>query len=243
MNMKKDEMKVINKYKFIKNKQTKYISDKLDLKSKKELFDKTLVTILQLKECEEEYMKIENHDIDIHFGYTFEDIDLEELSSFWEINVNNEKIQNEKSICFGDDSYVDKPENDNSGITVRPVFDRIDEDEYSNRIIGVKFIIQSQMGYEINLTEVSLDDLKRVQEDLNNYIERIVEQKSIITVKGYKAKYTFTTSSDWLEFPKDGKDRTELLQIDHGLPKNYKVTKVERNKIGDETWTVEKVKI
>jgi hypothetical protein len=98
------------------------------------------------------------------------------------------------------------------------------------------------MGYEINLTEVSISDLKKVQKDLNQYIERIEKQKSIITVKGYKDDHTFTTSSDWLEFPKDGKDRTELLQLDHGLPKNYAVVNVERNMIGDETWFVEKVK-
>lgn len=98
------------------------------------------------------------------------------------------------------------------------------------------------MGYDINLTEVSVSDLKRVQKDLNQYIERIEKQKSIITVRGYKDEYNFTTSSDWLEFPKDREDRTELLQLDHGLPKNYSVVNVERNTIGDETWFVEKVK-
>ena len=77
---------------------------------------------------------------------------------------------------------------------------------------------------------------------LNNFIERIEKQKSIITVRGYKDEYTFTTSSDWLEFPKDGEDRTELLQLDHGLPKDYSVVNVERNTIGDEIWIVEKVK-
>ena len=34
----------------------------------------------------------------------------------------------------------------------------------------------------------------------------------------------------------------ELLQLDHGLPKNYSVVNVERNTIGDETWFIEKVK-
>ena len=83
-----------------------------------------------------------------------------------------------------------------------------------------------------------IDPLRETQP----YIERIEKQKSIITVRGYKDEYNFTTSSDWLEFPKDGEDRTELLQLDHGLPKNYSVVNVERNTIGDETWFVEKVK-
>ena len=232
---------VNQKYEFIKKKYCEF-NDEVYKKgsSTDELLDKALLSIIQLRECEKEYTN--NLDNDIHIGATFEDIDLEELDNFWEINVNNENTQNEKSICFGDDSFVDKPENDNSGIFVRPVFDRLDENVYSNRIIGVKFIIQSQMGYDINLTEVSVSDLKRVQKDLNQYIERIEKQKSIITVRGYKDEYNFTTSSDWLEFPKDGEDRTELLQLDHGLPKNYSVVNVERNTIGDETWFVEKVK-
>jgi len=33
--------------------------------------------------------------------------------------------------------------------------------------------------------------------------------------------------------------RTEVLKCDHGLHKNFKVVKVERNHIGDETWYVE----
>ena len=232
---------VNQKYEFIKKKYCEF-NDEVYKKgsSTDELLDKALLSIIQLRECEKEYTN--NLDNDIHIGATFEDIDLEELDNFWEINVNNENTQNEKSICFGDDSFVDKPENDNSGIFVRPVFDRLDENVYSNRIIGVKFIIQSQMGYDINLTEVSVSDLKRVQKDLNQYIERIEKQKSIITVRGYKDEYNFTTSSDWLEFPRDGEDRTELLQLDHGLPKNYSVVNVERNTIGDETWFVEKVK-
>lgn len=232
---------VNQKYEFIKKKYCEF-NDEVYKKgsSTDELLDKALLSIIQLRECEKEYTN--NLDNDIHIGATFEDIDLEEFDNFWEINVNNENTQNEKSICFGDDSFVDKPENDNSGIFVRPVFDRLDENVYSNRIIGVKFIIQSQMGYDINLTEVSVSDLKRVQKDLNQYIERIEKQKSIITVRGYKDEYNFTTSSDWLEFPKDREDRTELLQLDHGLPKKYSVVNVERNTIGDETWFVEKVK-
>lgn len=234
-------MSINQKYDFIKKKYCEYNDEEFNNEtSSDEILDKTLLSIIQLKECEKQYTS--NQDIDIHIGATFENIDLGELDNFWEINVNNENIQNEKSICFGDDSFIDKPENDNSGIFVRPVFDKLDENVYSNRIIGVKFIIQSQMGYDINLTEVSISDLKRVQKDLNQYIERIEKQKSIITVRGYKEEYTFTTSSDWLEFPKDGEDRTELLHCDHGLPKNYSVVDVERNTIGDEIWFVEKTK-
>lgn len=239
---KKNIMAVKDKFKFIKRKQVEYNGEEFDNKNPSQIFDKTLLAILELKACEEEYLKSENQEVDIHFGAIFENIDLEELNGFWEINVNNNKQQNEKSICYGDESYVDRPENDNSSIIIRPVFDRVDDDEYSNRIIGVKFIIQSQMGYDINLTEVCIEDLKRAQKDLNNFIERIEKQKSIITVRGYKDEYTFTTSSDWLEFPKDVEDRTELLQLDHGLPKNYSVVNVERNTIGDETWFIEKVK-
>lgn len=234
-------MSINQKYDFIKKKYCEYNDEEFNNESSSdEILDKTLLSIIQLKECEKQYTS--NQDIDIHIGATFEKIDLGELDNFWEINVNNENTQNEKSICFGDDSFVDKPENDNSGIFVRPVFDRLDENVYSNRIIGVKFIIQSQMGYDINLTEVSISDLKRVKKDLNEYIERIEKQKSIITVRGYKEEFTFTTSSDWLEFPKDGKDRTELLHLDHGIPKKYTVVKVERDSIGDEIWLVEKEK-
>ena len=47
---------------------------------------------IELKECEEEYMKSENEDF--WFCRSFEDINLEEIGDqcFWDININNDKI-------------------------------------------------------------------------------------------------------------------------------------------------------
>jgi hypothetical protein len=194
--------------------------------------------LLELKECEEEYMKSE--DEDIFFSMSFDDIDLGELQEFWNININNDRVLPDTSILVGDESYIEKSENDNSSIDITPVFDRVNDVDLINKMIGIKFTLASQMGYAINYTNVDLEELKKIQEKLNIYINKIEKGVSRINVIGCGAKYEFDSRYSGYDLSQtDMELRTEVLKCDHGLHKNFKVIKVDRNDIGDETWYVE----
>jgi hypothetical protein len=235
---KKKVMTAIEKFELIKKKLCEYREIKYDKNSTKNLQDRAILALLELKECEEEYMKSE--DEDIWFSVSFEDINLEELQDFWDININNDKILPNTSILVGDESYIEKPENDNSSIEITPVFDRMDDNDFTNNMVGIKFSLESQMGYVINYTNVDLEELKIFQEKLNTYIDKIEKRVSQITVIGCGAKYNYSSTYSGYDLSqKDIELRTEDLKYNHGLHKNFKVVKVERNHIGDETWHVE----
>jgi hypothetical protein len=204
---------------------------------KKDFFDKAIHAILELRKCEDEYSqdKSLNYPIQTYF----EGIDCPELDELCRININNDKILPETSISFDSENFIDQPDNDFSGVYLEPVFDRLSDTKYINGIVGVKFIIQSQMGYEIQKTEVDIDSLKRLREQLNDYIERIEEKKSKVKVYGYGSIYEFNTHADFVEFPEDLIERTERLICDHGFPDKFSVTRVERDRLGDEIWYVE----
>jgi hypothetical protein len=235
---KKKVMSTIEKFEIIKKMLCEHRGIKYDKNSTKELEDKTVLAILELKECENEYMK--SQDEDFSFSMSFDDIDLGELQDFYNININNDKILPDNSILVGDESYIEKPENDNSSIKITPVFDRVEDDSYTNKMVGIKFSLESQMGYIINYTNVNLEELKELQENLNIYIDKIEKGVSRITVIGYGEKFEYnSTYSGYDQSKRDIELRTEILKCDHGLPDKFKVTKVERNDIGDETWYVE----
>ena len=215
-----------------------YRGIKYDNNSKKDLEDRSILALLELKECEEEYMKSE--DEDIFFSMSFDDIDLGELQEFWNININNDRVLPDTSILVGDESYIEKSENDNSSIDITPVFDRVNDVDLINKMIGIKFTLASQMGYAINYTNVDLEELKKIQEKLNIYINKIEKGVSRINVIGCGAKYEFDSRYSGYDLSQtDMELRTEVLKCDHGLHKNFKVIKVDRNDIGDETWYVE----
>ena len=237
---KKKVMTAIEKFEIIKKKLCEYRDIKYDKNSTKDLEDRAILALLELKECEEEYMKSENEDF--WFCRSFEDINLEEIGdqSFWDININNDKVLPDYSILVGDESYIEKPENDNSSIDITPVFDRVDDSNFTNKMVGIKFSLESQMGYVINYTNVDLEELKKFQERLNIYIDKIEKGVSRIYVIGCGAKYEFNSTYSGYDLSQtDIELRTEVLKCDHGLHKNFKVVKVERNNIGDETWYVE----
>ena len=237
---KKKNMTAIEKFEIIKKKLCEYRDIKYDKNSTKDLEDRAILALLELKECEEEYMKSENEDF--WFCRSFEDINLEEIGdqSFWDININNDKVLPDYSILVGDESYIEKPENDNSSIDITPVFDRVDDSNFTNKMVGIKFSLESQMGYVINYTNVDLEELKKFQERLNIYIDKIEKGVSRIYVIGCGAKYEFNSTYSGYDLSQtDIELRTEVLKCDHGLHKNFKVVKVERNNIGDETWYVE----
>ena len=109
-------MTAIEKFEIIRKKLCEHRGIKYDKNSIKELEDKTILAILELKQCENEYMK--SQDEDFWFSMSFDDIDLGELQDFYNININNDKILPDNSIIVGDESYIEKPENDNSSIKI-----------------------------------------------------------------------------------------------------------------------------
>jgi len=237
---KKKVMTPLEKFEIIKKKLCEYRGEKYDKNSKKDLEDRAILALLELKECEEEYMKSE--DEDFWFSRSFEDINLEEIGNqyFWDVNINNDKILPNTSILVGDESHIEKPENDNSSIDITPVFDRMGDNDFTNNMVGIKFSLESQMGYILNYTNVDLEELKKFQEKLNAYIDKIEKGVSQITVIGCGAKYKYNSTYSGYDLSQtDIELRTEVLKYDHGLHKNFKVVKVERNHIGDETWYVE----
>ena len=237
---KKKVMTAIEKFEIIKKKLSEYRDIKYDKNSTKDLEGRAILALLELKECEEEYMKSENEDF--WFCRSFEDINLEEIGDqcFWDININNDKVLPDYSILVGDESYIEKPENDNSSIDITPVFDRIDDSNFTNKMVGIKFSLESQMGYVINYTNVDLEELKKFQERLNIYIDKIEKGVSQITVIGCGPKYVFNSTYSGYDLSQtDIELRTEVLKCDHGLNDKFKIVKVERNHIGDETWHVE----
>ena len=234
---KKKVMTAIEKFEIIKKKLSEYRDIKYDKNSTKDLEGRAILALLELKECEEEYMKSENEDF--WFCRSFEDINLEEIGDqcFWDININNDKVLPDYSILVGDESYIEKPENDNSSIDITPVFDRIDDSNFTNKMVGIKFSLESQMGYVINYTNVDLEELKKFQERLNIYINKIEKGVSQITVIGCGPKYVFNSTYSGYDLSQtDIELRTEVLKCDHGLNDKFKIVKVERNHIGDETW-------
>lgn len=227
-------MKTKDKFELIKSKYCEYNGEELDKKAPKSLFDRTLLAILELKACEEEYMK--NEDEDFAFFANFEDIDTGELNYFWEIEVNNQKAL--EVISSGDERDTIFPENDNSSINIKPFFE-LHEENTSNKIIGAKFEIDSQMGYRIVKAEIDLDELKNLRNSLDEIIGRIEKETQSYTVIGHGNEYKFEKSLNYWEFPDEIEARTDELQCNHGLPEKFKVTNVERNYFGDEKWHVE----
>jgi hypothetical protein len=233
-------MTAIEKFEIIKKKLCEYRDIKYDKNSIKDLEDRAILALLELKECEEEYMKSE--DEDFWFSRSFEDINLKEIGNqcFWDININNDKILPNTSILVGDESYIEKPENDNSSIDITPVFDRMNDNDFTNNMVGIKFSLESQMGYILNYTNTDLNELKELQRKLNLYIDKIERRLSHITVIGCGVEYEYDSTNSGYDLSQADIDyRTEILKNDHGLHKNFKVVKVERNNIGDETWYVE----
>ncbi len=229
----KKQLTVKDKFEFIKEKYCEYIGEDFDKKSPKNLFDRTLLAILELKACEQEYMK--NEDEDFSFYHIFSDIDTEELNNFWEIEVNNQKAL---EVITSSEREILLPENDNSSINIKPFF-QLNEQNISNKVIGAKFEIDSQMGYRITKAEIDLDELKNIRNQLNEIIQRIEKDTQHYTVYGYKQKYQFEKSIDFWESPSEHEARTDELHCNHGLPKNFKITKVKRDYIGNEEWHVE----
>lgn len=235
---KKKLMNTIEKFEIINKNLCEYRGVKYDKNSKRDLENRSILSLLELKECENEYMK--SQEVDFSFSMSFDDIDLGELQDFYIININNDKVLPDYSILVGDESYIEKSENDNSSINITPVFDRIDDNNFTNRMVGIKFSLESQMGYVINYTNVEIEELKKLQEKLNIYIDKIEKGISRIKVIGCGAKYEFNSRYSGYDMSQtDMELRTEVLKCDHGLHKNFKVVKVERNHIGDETWYVE----
>lgn len=237
---KKKVMTAIEKFEIIKKKLCEYRDIKYDKNSIKDLEDRAILALLELKECEEEYMKSE--DEDFWFSRSFEDINLKEIGNqcFWDININNDKILPNTSILVGDESYIEKPENDNSSIDITPVFDRMNDNDFTNNMVGIKFSLESQMGYILNYTNTDLNELKELQRKLNLYIDKIERRLSHITVIGCGVEYEYDSTNSGYDLSQADIDyRTEILKNDHGLHKNFKVVKVERNNIGDERWYVE----
>jgi hypothetical protein len=237
---KKKVMNAIEKFEIIKKKLCEHRDIKYDKNSIKDLEDRAILALLELKECEEEYMKSE--DEDFWFSRSFEDINLKEIGNqcFWDININNDKILPNTSILVGDESYIEKPENDNSSIDITPVFDRMNDNDFTNNMVGIKFSLESQMGYILNYTNTDLNELKELQRKLNLYIDKIERRLSHITVIGCGVEYEYDSTNSGYDLSQADIDyRTEILKNDHGLHKNFKVVKVERNNIGDETWHVE----
>jgi len=224
---------VKEKYEFIKEKYSEYNDEDFNKKAPKSLFDRTLLAILELKACENEYKN--NEEEDFSFYHTFSDIDTEELNYFWEIEVNNQKALEVTSSIEREALF---PENDNSSINIKPFFE-LYEENISNKIIGAKFEIDSQMGYRIVKAEIDLDELKNIRNRLDEIIGRIERESQSYTVIGYGNEYKFKKSLNYWEFPSEIGARTDELQCNHGLPESFKVIKVERNYIGDEKWHVE----
>jgi hypothetical protein len=234
-----------NKYDYLIK---RYYSDIVTgLKTKENLlFERTLNAVLELQECEEIYLKDKKTDIDFeYFHIQLEDLEKwdgitnDSKKEFFELKINNDQISSADFEWIGEAYVKEKEDKDNSEISASPLFDMYVKNKFTNRIVGIKFILKSQMGYNIHFTEADIRNLKRLQKDINEIITKIENNKKIYTVLGYGIEYKFESTFDYYEFPREVNDRTEILKNDHGLHKNFKVTKVDRNDIGDETWHVE----
>jgi len=210
------------------------------------LFERSLHAILEIQECEEIYLKDKKTHIDFeYFHIQLEDsekyngIKNESKKEFFELKINNDQISSADFEWIGEAYVKEKEDKDYSEISASPLFDMYVKNKFTNRILGIKFIIKSQMGYNIHFAETDIRNLKKLQKDINEIITKIENEKKTYIVIGCGPLYKFESTSDYFKFPKEAKDRTEILKIDHGLHKNFKVVKVERNHIGDETWYVE----
>ena len=97
-----------------------------------------------------------------------------------------------------------------------------------------------KFAHILNYTNTDLNELKELQSKLNLYIDKIERRLSHITVIGCGVEYEYDSTNSGYDLSQADIDyRTEILKNDHGLHKNFKVTKVDRNDIGDETWHVE----
>jgi DNA-binding Lrp family transcriptional regulator len=226
----------------------RYYSDIVSgVKTKKNLlFERSLHAILELQECEEVYLKDKKTDIDFEFFHIqledsekYDGITNESKKEFLELKINDDQISSADFEWIGEAYIKEKEDKDNSEISASPLFDMYVKNKFTNRILGIKFIIKSQMGYNIHFAETDIRNLKKLQKDINEIITKIENEKKTYIVIGCGPLYKFESTGDFYEFPKEAKDRTEILKNDHGLHKNFKVVKVERNNIGDETWHVE----
>ena len=108
----------------------RYYIDAYDTTKKEKLhFKRSLHALLELRECEEIYMKDKIIDIDFEmFQNILEDLEEggiinESKKEFFEININNDKISSSDYNWEGDFYVKDKSDKDNSSIAVEPVFD------------------------------------------------------------------------------------------------------------------------
>ena len=218
-------------------------------KKEKLHFKRSLNALLELRECEEIYMKDKIIDIDFEmFQNILEDLEdggiiNESKKEFFEININNDKISSSDYNWEGDFYVKDKSDKDNSSIAVEPVFDTYVESKkksLTNRILGIKFKLKSQMGYNITFTETDVANLKKIQNEIGVMIKNIETRIKTYTVIGCGPVYKFESTSDFYKFPIEADERTELLKVDHfRLSDNFKVVDVERDEFGNETWYVE----
>jgi hypothetical protein len=243
--------------------QSKYLQDHERLKKNKnlrQLFTRILTLLLELKDIEEEYMKLRDtlfNNFDIFSNFT--EINDEALYNFYEIYVNNqEKLYAFKKSDIRHGASADLYK-DNSRISVVPFFGKAENNIRKNIIKGAEFKTYSQMGYCIIQTEVDIKKLKESYVNLKNIIERTENLQCKITVLGYEKLIVFYSSKgfDYIrdveydgdkfyidEFrPTNLEERTKILWKEYGISKKYRVVTVEHNSYGDETWHVINTKI
>ena len=232
----------------------------LNVKTSEELFMKrALYAVLELRECEELFMKnmypnkllgsgetlsFADNLLFSPFNYFKEIITDEYPNESISIKLGTEEIEGENDE-FENISFIEN-EADMRYIKVAPLREKINKNSYSQCFNGVKFIIESPMGYEIELPIKHMSYLEKLHKDLGKYIELIDNCESIITVKDINIDFEFRTDIKFHEFNKDSKERNKHLlnkmkelKINTGdiAYKEYYVEKVERTNFG-EIWNI-----
>jgi hypothetical protein len=206
-----------------------YYSEGSIKKSKEDkFFERWTKAFLDLRECEQIYMNDDSlPPSDLTYYLSDDNISLS-------LKVNNELIISSEDP---DEDGIEEPDNDVSGLSLSPIHSRYD-DKYDNYIVGIRFKIASQMGYNIEYISKDLDDLKKIKTEIDNYIERIENRSTLIKVKGYGLDYEFVTQSAFGQFPYGDDERSEYLRVDHGFSKYFQVVNVIRTNYGED-WYVE----
>ena len=223
---------VKEKYKyFIKRYYEIYGSAKEEKNEADLLLERAVFAFMELQDCEEKYSKIDNWDTRIT-SFLFEIFNeakdeglIDSVDNI--IKFNDENIDTEEIGLKGKDLWYERYEKDNSNLSVYPVFG-FNGESHNSRTVGIKFQLESQMGNEINYTEVDFERLKIIQKSINTLIDKIENCKCIVKVVGHGQDYEFTSDWDFNDYPQHIDSRTDYLQWNKGLREHYQVVNVEK---------------
>ena len=200
------------------------------------LFERALLAMLELKECEDIYLENKENDDTLDFSLSrwiysildnYGEMDGIINNSDVRIRFNADKIDTVDSGLKGKELCYDRDIRDNSNILLKPVFG-FDGESFNSRTVGIEFTLESQMGCQIKYTEVDFEELKNIQKSINTLMDKIENCKCLVKVVGYGDEFEFTSDWDFNDYPEHKDSRTDYLHCNKGLPEYYQVVNVEK---------------